>query len=124
MLLASCAKKSLPFLESDGLDLSEEQTSVLPVTLDSLSFASGTNLWVVRGSFVNDGNEFPFLSVYAKNPKLRNVVPIKVDPPACLDQHEGIIVTKFILLDANAISLSWRTEEQFLLIRTVLTSEH
>ena len=124
LLISSCAKKSLPFIETEGFEIEQDQSHVDHVSIDSLTFASGLRLWILEGAIVNGGKEYPYRSVYNSNPLKLKVLPISVVPPTCMNVGTDQSITTKLIIDGSSVTISWRTNGQFLMIRTSLTSGH
>ena len=124
LLISSCAKRSHRVVESQGLHLKNETAYADAVSIDSISFASGVNLWLLYGLIVFDGTEYPFQSIYTESPIQSDVVPIRVQAPGCFEQMEDDSIRTVLTQNESEIVLSWKLNDQFLMIRTVLTSEH
>ncbi len=124
LVLASCAKKLQPSIEANDIAINTNKAYVDALSIDSIMFASGAQLWVLHGSIVNEGKEYDFQSVYNSNPIMGGPQPIQVQAPACFDINENDSVVSVLTIDRSQWVLSWRVNDQFLLIRTTLTSEH
>ena len=121
LFVTSCANQPPSSIEAEGFEFDTTHCFVDAIELDSMSFASGAKHWIIKGLIVIEGKEFPYSMVYNNNPLERLSKPISVKPPACFDQNENV---SFLLTRNNDnVMISWKTSDQFLYVRTVLTSE-
>lgn len=124
LVISSCAKKSHPSIESSGIAIDTTSSFVDGISLDSMVFASGRKLWLISGSIVSNGIEYPFQSVYTRNPKHENVKALQIQAPECLDVRESDSVTFVMTQASSLVTLSWKVNDHFLLVRTTFTSGH
>lgn len=113
---------SHPIVAFEGLNLNESTVFVDVVSIDSVSFASGSNLWLLNGLIVNDGIEYPFQTVYDQNPLRKDAKVMKVRAPSFLLQNEKVKASFVITSEGDKVVLSWEANDKFLLVRTVLIS--
>jgi len=118
--ISSCAKRSHPFVISKGVKINDASTFVDVVTIDSLSFASGNNLWTLQGLIVSEGSEYPFYCVYTENPKEKVTRAVQAVPPQCLNALEEDAVSTILTLHGTEVRISWKTKDRFLMIYTTL----
>ncbi|GAB5416596.1 MAG: hypothetical protein Crog4KO_33660 [Crocinitomicaceae bacterium] len=124
LVVSSCAKKLQPSIEAKGVSINTNNSYVDALSVDSILFASGSQLWLLNGSIVNDGIQYDFQSVYTSSPLERGVQPVQIQAPDCFRLSENDSVVSILTHEAAQWMLSWRVNDQFLMIRTVLTSEH
>ncbi len=122
LLVSSCSKEPELFIESQGVEIETAQAFVDAVSLDSMSFASGKKQWLLKGLIVSEGIEYPYSMVYIDNPFTSDSKPIVTTLPKCIDSNENVRV---LLTRKNEnVMISWKTKDQFLCVKTVLTSKH
>lgn len=122
LLVSSCSKEPKSTIETRGMDIDTTHLYVDAVSIDSMSFASGKKQWLLKGLIVSDGIEYPYSLVYKDNPFTSDSVPIASTPPRCIDSNKDVQVT--LTRQARNVMISWKTEDQFLCIKTVITSGH
>lgn len=122
LLVSSCSKEPEIVIESRGLEIDTAHTFVDALSLDSMSFASGKKQWLLKGLIVSGGIEYPYSMVYIDNPFTSDSKPIVTTLPKCIDSNENVRV---LLTRKNEnVMISWKTKDQFLCVKTVLTSKH
>ena len=122
LLVSSCSKEPEIVIESRGLEIDTAHTFVDALSLDSMSFASGKKQWLLKGLIVSEGIEYPYSMVYIDNPFTSDSKPIVTTLPKCIDSNENVRV---LLTRKNEnVMISWKTKDQFLCVKTVLTSKH
>ena len=120
MLVSSCSKEPVFKVETRGLDLSTDGCYVDAITFDSMSFASGKKHWSVRGLIVSEGIEYPYSMMYSKNPFDSESIPVQISAPSCIDSDSTLRVK--LTREKEIVMVSWKTDDQYLLVKTVLTS--
>lgn len=121
LLVSSCSEEPKFSIESRGVPI-DEHAFVDGVSLDSMSFASGKKQWLLKGLIVSGGIEYPYSMVYIDNPFTSDSKPIVTTLPKCIDSNENVRV---LLTRKNEnVMISWKTKDQFLCVKTVLTSKH
>jgi hypothetical protein len=109
-------------MEYHGLDLNESSFFVDAVSVDSISFASGSNLWLLSGMITHDGLDYPFQTVYDQNPLRKDANAVKVTAPSFLSHNNEVAVSFTLTSEGDNLMLSWKVKDRFLLVRTLLIS--
>ena len=122
LLVSSCSEEPNSFIEKRGIDLDIENVFVDAVSLDSMSFASGKKQWLLKGLIVADGIEYPYSMVFKDHPFSSVSNPLVSRPPDCIDSQSDVKV--LITCNSENVMISWKTQRQFLCVKTVFTSEH
>ena len=120
LLVSSCSKEPEVFIESRGLEFDSPNVFVDALSLDSMSFASGKKQWLLKGLIVSDGIEYPYSMIYNDNPFGSEAKPIVTTPPKCINTDKNVQV--LLTRKAEKVMISWKTEDQFLCVKTVFTS--
>ncbi|MCR9172404.1 MAG: hypothetical protein NXI10_07940 [bacterium] len=117
----SCSKKPESGVEFKGVDINPSSVFVDAVSLDSLSFASGEKRWLLKGLIVNNGIEYSYSMVYGQNPFESDVIPLMANAPMLIESNDSTVVV--LTHHEKNVMISWRTEDQFVCVKSVLTSE-
>jgi hypothetical protein len=118
----SCTAVEDDKVEAMGLAYDASEIVVVECNLDSISFASGTQIWVLNGLMVAGGKELPFNVMFNEKPTDPDPDVIQTRPPAVFTDRNNSDVACVSTFEAPSIRLSWRTNNQFLCVQTVLTS--
>ena len=111
----------MPQFESTGFNFDDTEVIVSDLTLDSLQFAGGDFLWVLRGEFRSGKLVCPFNIKSASNPVKDKImmIPFLSEPPAGFKKEnvECVITTKH-----NLIEITWRTPGKRIYLKSMITS--
>ena len=123
LFLVSCSIEPDSKVTFEGINLNSSGVFVDAVSLDSVSFASGENRWFLRGMIVDNGIEYPYSMIYNQNPIRESVNPVQILVPGCFKTDKETPSVKLTENDSEIV-ISWRTNSQFLCVKTILTSGH
>lgn len=89
--------------------------------LDSVTYANGEIVWLIRGSIQDGPIFYPFQLMCDEDPRFGLNKVIRSTPPLLFEDEEVECVITNI---KNVFEITWRTSEQRIYLKSVLTSGH
>lgn len=107
--------------DSIGFGIDNSSFSISPMELDSITFANGDVLWLLRGSIQDGSCMHRYQLICNDDPRCCFKEIVRSTPPLIFDKKD---VECIITNVRNVFEITWRTNKQRIYLKTSLTSRH